>query len=167
MNKVKKTETRLLDNKYAPINTKATASENGTNNSRAPPAMKNEGTNTASMHNIERNLAIAVRLQASTTARARETPGSIWVWMFSISTVASSTSTPTARASPPRVMMLIDWPAAHKNMTAVSNAKGMFNTTMSELRQSRRKRSTKRPDNIAPRSPSVTRPRMEFATNGD
>ncbi len=61
---------------------------------------------------------MAVRLHASTTARARETPGSICVWMFSISTVASSTSTPTASASPPSVMMLMVWPVAHSRTTA-------------------------------------------------
>ena len=41
--------------------------------------MKNDGTKTARMQNIESRRAMAVRLQASTTARARETPGSIWV----------------------------------------------------------------------------------------
>src|ERR1035438_4672503 len=60
--------------------------------------MKNEGTKTARMQNMESRRAMAVRVQASTTARARDTPGSICVWMFSISTVASSTRTPTARA---------------------------------------------------------------------
>ena len=43
-------------------------------------------------------------------ARARRGPPAMWVWMFSISTVASSTSTPTASASPPSVMMLMVWP---------------------------------------------------------
>ena len=66
------------------------------------------------MQNIESSRAMAVRLHASTTARARETPGSICVWMFSISTVASSTSTPTASARPPSVMMLMVCPVAHK-----------------------------------------------------
>src|SRR2546425_9026166 len=33
-------------------------------------------------------------------------------WMFSISTVASSTRMPTARASPPRVITLRVWPIA-------------------------------------------------------
>ena len=37
----------------------------------------------------------------SRTATAIESVWSIWVWMFSTSTVASSTRMPTARASPP------------------------------------------------------------------
>ena len=56
--------------------------------------------------------------EASSTARARETPGTIWVWMFSIDTVASSTRTPTASARPPSVMMLMVWPVAHSRTTA-------------------------------------------------
>src|ERR1035438_10721570 len=84
---------------------KPTASDNGTNSWRATPTMKNEGTNTARMQNMESKRAIAVRLHASTTDLARETPGAIWVWMFSISTVASSTRTPTASARPPSVLI--------------------------------------------------------------
>ena len=110
---------------------KATASDSGTKSWRPTPTMKNDGTNTARMQNMESSRAMAVRLHASTTARARETPGSIWVWMFSISTVASSTSTPTASASPPSVMMLMVWPVAHSRTTALSSAKGMFMTTIS------------------------------------
>ena len=87
--------------------------------------------------------------------------------MFSISTVASSTSTPTASARPPSVMMLIVCPVAHSNTTAASSANGMFSTTISALRQSRRNNSTIRPVSSAPSSPSVTRPRIEFVTYGD
>ena len=54
-----------------------TASDSGTNSCRPTPTMKNDGTNTARMQNIESSRAMAVRLHASTTARARETPGSM------------------------------------------------------------------------------------------
>src|SRR5438552_17896156 len=37
-------------------------------------------------------------------------------WMFSISTVASSTRMPTARASPPRVIRFMVWPRALRMM---------------------------------------------------
>src|ERR1035438_5981031 len=105
MSQVEKTGTRLLESKYDAIMEKATASESGTNNCRPTPTMKKDGTKTANTQNIESRRAMAVRLHASSTARARETPGSIWVWMFSISTVASSTRTPTASASPPSVLI--------------------------------------------------------------
>ena len=73
------TGTRLLDNRYDAIIENATASDNGTKSWRPTPTMKNEGTNTARMQNMESKRAMAVRLHASTTARARETPGSICV----------------------------------------------------------------------------------------
>ena len=76
---MEKTGTRLLESRYDAIIEKATASDNGTNNWRPTPTMKNEGTKTARMQNMESSRAMAVRLQASTTARARDTPGSIWV----------------------------------------------------------------------------------------
>ncbi len=145
----------------------ATASDSGTKSWRPTPIMKNDGTNTARMQNMESSRATAVRLHASITARARETPGSIWVWMFSISTVASSTSTPTASASPPRVMMLMVCPVSHSRISALSSANGIFRTTMNALRQSRRKISTIRPVSAAPSRPSTISPRMELVTYGD
>ena len=105
----------MLESRYDAIIEKPTASESGTKSCRPTPTMKNDGTKTARMQNIDSRRAMAVRLHASTTARARETPGSICVWMFSISTVASSTRTPTASASPPSVMMLIVWPVAQSS----------------------------------------------------
>ena len=104
---------------------KPTASDSGTNNCRAAPAMKNDGTKTARMHIIASRRGTAVLRDASSTARARDTPSSQCVWMLSISTVASSTSTPTASARPPSVMMLMVWPAAQSQTTAASNANGM------------------------------------------
>ncbi len=58
---------------------KATASDSGTKSCRLTPIMKKEGRNTARMQNIESRRAMAVRLHASTTARALDTPGSIRV----------------------------------------------------------------------------------------
>jgi hypothetical protein len=53
---------------------KTTAIESGTNNWRATPAMKKEGTNTESTHSIASNRGIAVLRQASTRAMARDMP---------------------------------------------------------------------------------------------
>ena len=72
------TGTRLLESRYDAIMENATASDSGTKSWRLTPIMKKDGTNTARMQNIESSRAMAVRLHASTTARARETPGSIW-----------------------------------------------------------------------------------------
>src|SRR5579885_875663 len=136
MIQVDSTGTSVLESTYDETMAKPTASESGTNNWRPTPTMKNDGTNTESTHSIESRRGIAVFRQASSTARGRESPPAICVWMFSISTVASSTRTPTASASPPRVMMLMVCPAAHSQTTAESSAKGMVVIKIKELRQS-------------------------------
>jgi len=59
--------------------------------------------------------------------------------MFSISTVASSTSIPTASASPPRVMMLIVSPSALSRITDTKIDSGMEIEIMIVGRQSPRK----------------------------
>ena len=164
ISQVASTGTSVLDSTYDEIIAKPTASESGTNSWRPAPVMNMDGTNTASIQSIERKRAVAVLRQASRTARARLSPPAMCVWMFSISTVASSTSTPTASASPPSVMMLIVCPAIHSSTTAPSSAKGMVNTTMIALRQSRRNSSTIRPVSSAPSSPSVTRARRASFT---
>ena len=50
--------------------------------------------------------------------------------MFSTSTTASSTTTPMAMASPPKVMVLIDSPMNWNTMTVVSTDSGMASSEM-------------------------------------
>ncbi len=87
--------------------------------------------------------------------------------MFSISTVPSSTNTPTASASPPRVIMLIVWPVAQSATTAISSASGMVMTTTRELRQSRKKSRIVSPVSNAPSSPSRSTEDSAWRTNSD
>src|SRR6266571_697587 len=61
-------------------------------------------------------------------------------WMFSISTVASSTRMPTASARPPNVMMFIVWPSAPRTMIEQKIDKGIEVATTSVERQFPRKR---------------------------
>src|SRR5690242_8910953 len=102
--------------------------------------MKKEGTNTERTQSMASRRGIAVFLQASTTALARDIPASRAEssneWIFSISTVASSTRTPTASARPPSVIMLIVWPVNQSHTTADKRANGIVVITISELRQS-------------------------------
>jgi len=55
--------------------------------------------------------------------------------MFSMVTVASSTRMPTARASPPRVMMLMVSPRKPSVMTEVRMESGIDTAMISVLRQ--------------------------------
>ena len=59
--------------------------------------------------------------------------------MFSIETVASSTSMPIDSAMPPSDMMLIVLPVSHRPASEPVSASGMFSTTTTTLRRSRRK----------------------------
>ncbi len=56
-------------------------------------------------------------------------------WMFSISTVASSTRMPTASASPPRVMMLMVSPSALITQMETRIESGIETAMISVLRQ--------------------------------
>ena len=123
--------------------------------------------NTDSTQSMARSRGIAVFFEASTTARARERPEAIWVWILSMDTVASSTRTPTARASPPNVIMLIVCPVTQSQTTAESSAKGIVATTIRALLQSRRKMSTISPVKQAPKRPSLIRPLRAFTTYPD
>ena len=129
--------------------------------------MKNDGTNTASTHSMDSNRGTAVKRFPSRIARATEACLRSWTWMFSISTVVSSTRIPTAKARPPSVIRLIVCPPIHRPTTAAIIAKGMFTTTTSALRTSRRKISTIKPVSRAPRAPSLNRLFTARVTYGD
>src|SRR5437870_13879651 len=96
--------TNVLDSRYEATIEKPTASESGKNIAFAAPTMKNDGTNTASTHNIEMSSGRATSWPESTTERATLLPLPKWVWMFSITTVDISTRIPMANANLPRVM---------------------------------------------------------------
>ena len=148
----------MLESTYDEIIANPTARESGTNSWRPTPTMNSAGMNTESTHSMERKRGVIVFRQASTTARAFDIPEPRCVWMFSISTVASSTNTPTANARPPSVMMLIVCPVSHSATTAERIENGIVMTTISELRRSRRKISTISPVKSAPRSASPIKP---------
>ncbi len=71
--------------------------------------------------------------------------------------MASSTTRPTATASPPRVMMLIVTPATSMSTSAVMIETGMLIAATSVERRLTRKTKIVRTANSAPRPPSRTR----------
>jgi len=89
-----------------------TAIASGPNRNFAVPWRKKIGTKTMQMQSVETNAGTAICWAPSRMARTRV----LCMWrfrsMFSISTVASSTRMPTAKARPPRVIALIVWPSA-------------------------------------------------------
>ena len=87
--------------------------------------------------------------------------------MFSISTVASSTRMPTARAMPPSVMMLSVWPSAHSTMIDTRIDSGIEMATISVLRHEPRNSRIMRAVSPAAMAPSLSTPSTAACTNTD
>ena len=83
--------------------------------------------------------------------------------MFSTPIMASSTTTPSATASPPRVMVLMVQPTASTTITAASSARGMETKVTATLRRSRRNRNSTSVMSTAPSSTSRRMPASAFS----
>ena len=99
--------TSVRDSRYDAIIANTTAIASGVNRYRAVPVSSSTGTNTMQMDNVDTNVGTAICEAPSRTARTSGFPIARLRWVFSISTVASSTRIPTARASPPSVITLM------------------------------------------------------------
>src|SRR5213594_949607 len=86
---------------------------------------KNIGIKTMQMQMVETKAGIAICCAPSRMACMVSLPIARFRLMFSISTVASSTRMPTAKASPPSVMMLMVWPSALSAITLTRMESGM------------------------------------------
>ncbi len=84
-------------------------------------------------------VAICDALSRTTSSMSFSGSASRLRLMFSTSTVASSTRMPTARASPPRVMILMVSPIALSRMMEVRIARGIEVAMITVLRQLPRK----------------------------
>src|SRR5436305_1775280 len=95
---------------------KITAIASGGKRNLAVPLRKKIGTKTMQMQSVETNAGTAICDAPSRIARTIGFFIARLRWMFSISTVASSTKMPTARASPPNVIRFMVWPSALRMM---------------------------------------------------
>ena len=103
----------------------------------------------------------------SSTATVSGFPSARLRWMFSIATVASSTSIPIASANPPRVMMLIVWFVNLSPRNAVKIASGIEVDTITTLRQLPRNAKIIRDTSTEARIASRTTPDIAARTNSD
>ena len=87
--------------------------------------------------------------------------------MFSISTVASSTRIPTAKANPPSVMMLMVSPSALSTTREVRMESGMETAIIKVLRQLPRNRRIIAAVSRAAMRASLTTPLMAALTKMD
>ncbi len=122
------------------------------------------------MHKVETNVGTTIWFAASMIACSRvfpDSPCSRWALMFSIITVASSTSTPTASARPPRVMTLIVCPNTDSMNRELRIDSGMEVATISVERQLPTNSSTVVPARTAAISISTPTSMTEAITNED
>ncbi len=129
--------TMVRERKYEANIAKTTASASGTNRYRATPDSKNIGANTMQIDSVATKAGVAICDALSRTTSSMSFSGSAarLRLIFSTSTVASSTRMPTAKASPPSVMMLMVCPIALSTMIEVRIAKGIEVAMMTVLRQ--------------------------------
>src|SRR5260370_1343983 len=87
------------------------------------------------IQSVDTRAGTAICAAPSKMASRWACPSSKYRSMFSIVTVASSTRIPTARANPPRVMMLMVSPRKLRVMTDVKMDSGMEMAMIKVLRQ--------------------------------
>ena len=129
--------TNVRDSPYEAIRASTTFSASGVKMYFAEPDNKVTGTNTMQIDIVEISAGIATCSALSRIAVASGffSPVPRLRCVFSISTVASSTSMPTARARPPSDITLIVSPSAEETAMANKTASGMETLTISVLRQ--------------------------------
>ncbi len=120
------------------------------------------------MHSVETNAGTAICCAPSRIARTSVLPLIPMLrCTFSISTVASSTRIPTARARPPSVMTLMVSPKALSTISDVRIESGIERQTISVLRQLPRNSRIIIPVRMAAIVASRTTPLTEARTKSD
>ncbi len=120
------------------------------------------------MDNVDTNAGTAICCAPSKIERTKDLPLIPMLrWTFSISTVASSTRIPTARARPPSVITLMVWPNKLKTMSDVRIESGMERQTISVLRQLPKNRRIISPVKMAAIVASRTTPLTDARTKSD
>ncbi len=93
----------VRDTRKLIISANAMVSASGMNRLRATPVRNSTGRNTTMVVIVDTRIGIATSFAAASTASRRDWPRPRWRWMFSSSTIESSTSRPTPSARPPSV----------------------------------------------------------------
>ncbi len=123
------------------------------------------GTKTMQIDRVATNAGVATSAAPSRMACRSDLPRSSWRWLFSISTVASSTRMPTASARPPSVITLSDWLRTFNMMTEVRIDSGIEVMTMSVLRHDPRNSRIISAVRHPAMTPSRTTPETAARTN--
>src|ERR1700733_5125804 len=145
-----------------------TARPSGVNKYFAGPSRNTTEVNTQLMASVDTKVGTAISAEPCRVASQSGICSSVHRrWVFSMVTVESSTNMPTARASPPSVMVLSVSPRKYSTVSDDRIANGIEIITTSVDRQEPRKIriiSAVRPAAIAP---SLSTPLTELLTNTD
>ena len=150
---IKNTGTSVVNSTSDAIIAKPTASASGMKRSARGACMKNAAINTARMHSIAMKFGTTVSVVPSNAASRSVEPRQVRVDILDDDCPLVEQVVPTASASPPKVIRLMVCPVAHNATAAARIANGMFTTTTTALRQSRRNSNTIKPVRIAPSVP--------------
>ncbi len=159
--------TRVRDRTNEPIMAKTTASAIGANKKPEMPGKKNMGKNAMQMHKSDTKAGPTICCAPSRIASGTVLPFSKCQLMFSIVTVASSTRMPTARASPPRVIMFKVSPRAESAAIENRIASGIEITITNVERQLPRNSRIIKLVSVAAMMPSFITPDTAARTNID
>ncbi len=129
--------------------------------------MNTTGTNTMQMQSVATKAGVAICWAPSRIARITGFPIARLRFVFSISTVASSTRMPTASASPPSVITLSVSPNSESVITETRMASGIDTTITSVDRHEPRKRRIMSPVSAAAMAASRSTPCTDARTNTD
>ena len=132
--------TSVRDNRYDASIEITTPSASGVKRKRAGPSSSTTGKNTTQMVSVAAKAGTAICRAPSRIATVSGFPMCRLRWMFSTSTVASSTSMPIASASPPSVMRFKVWPLRNSPTRPTRMARGMLVPTSTAPRQLPRKK---------------------------
>ena len=127
--------TSVRERKYEASIEKTTAPARGVNRYLAAPVRRSTGKNTMQIDSVETIAGTAIWAALSSTATVSGLPSARLRWMFSTSTVASSTSMPIASAKPPSVMMLTELSVRNSATIPTRIESGIEMATTSVLRQ--------------------------------
>ena len=109
-NKTPRTGTAVSATSVEASRAKLTDKAKGVKNSPTSPCIKARGTNTATVVKVDDTIAAPTSLVPSTAAWYRSSPRCMCLYIFSRTTILSSTTLPTAMASPARLIKLSDRP---------------------------------------------------------
>ena len=109
------------------------------NRKRDGPVSSSTGKNTMQIASVATVSGWITSFEPSRIATVSGLPSAWLRWMFSIVTVALSTSRPIASARPPSVIRLMVWPARNSPATPAAIDSGIDSDTITVFRQLPRK----------------------------